>query len=264
MQSSSFLDYQRRMQKEHGGNNARSLFGVHQIPSTQQIRNLLDPATQPVVTQRRSRSSRMPALSWPNPRGLSTPIRVQPVSSPVRPRAASRSATTPSWHGATAKSKRRLLGRSPPRRARVERARGSRLPSPGRPPRSGSGRGGGPAPPGPDCRRCARRGCARPRSANPHSTRACGRVTATLADATPITSCSQRTRSPWGMDPMKPAFTYPHQPDDGKPGRLAAAEDLMPVVRGERMRTRLALRVVQAIPRPKRLCLARPVRRRAP
>jgi hypothetical protein len=31
----------------------------------------------------------------------------------VRPRAASRSATTPSWHGATAKSKRRLLGRSP-------------------------------------------------------------------------------------------------------------------------------------------------------
>jgi hypothetical protein len=63
---------------------------------------------------------------------------------------------------------------------------------------------------------------------------------------------------------MKPAFTYPHQPDDGKPGRLAAAEDLMPVVPGERMRTRLALRAIQAIRRPKRLWLARPVRRRAP
>jgi hypothetical protein len=43
LQSPSFLDYQRRMQKEHGENNASSLFGVHQIPSTQQIGNLLDP-----------------------------------------------------------------------------------------------------------------------------------------------------------------------------------------------------------------------------
>lgn len=43
MQSRSFLDYQRRMQKERGRNNAHSLFGVHQIPSTQQIGNLLDP-----------------------------------------------------------------------------------------------------------------------------------------------------------------------------------------------------------------------------
>jgi hypothetical protein len=42
-QSPSFLDYQRRMQKERGRNNAASLFGVHQIPSDQQIRNLLDP-----------------------------------------------------------------------------------------------------------------------------------------------------------------------------------------------------------------------------
>ena len=31
------------MQKERGRNNAGSLFGVHQIPSTQQIGNLLDP-----------------------------------------------------------------------------------------------------------------------------------------------------------------------------------------------------------------------------
>jgi hypothetical protein len=43
LQSPSFLDYQRRMQKERGGNNANTLFGVHQIPTTQQICNLLDP-----------------------------------------------------------------------------------------------------------------------------------------------------------------------------------------------------------------------------
>jgi hypothetical protein len=42
LQSPSFLDYQRRMQKERGRNNAGALFGVHQIPSTQQICNLLD------------------------------------------------------------------------------------------------------------------------------------------------------------------------------------------------------------------------------
>jgi hypothetical protein len=43
MQSPSFLDFQRRMQKERGANNANTLFGVHQIPCDQQIRNLLDP-----------------------------------------------------------------------------------------------------------------------------------------------------------------------------------------------------------------------------
>ena len=42
-QSPSFLDYQRRMQKERGRNNASALFGVHRIPSDQQTRNLLDP-----------------------------------------------------------------------------------------------------------------------------------------------------------------------------------------------------------------------------
>jgi hypothetical protein len=31
------------MQQERGRNNATALFGVHQIPSDQQIRNLLDP-----------------------------------------------------------------------------------------------------------------------------------------------------------------------------------------------------------------------------
>nr|WP_209005071.1 ISNCY family transposase [Methylotuvimicrobium buryatense] len=42
MQSPSFLDHQRTMQKERGKNNAQSLFGVYQIPSDNQIRNLLD------------------------------------------------------------------------------------------------------------------------------------------------------------------------------------------------------------------------------
>ncbi len=42
-QSPSFLDSQVRMQKQQGKNNATSLFGVHQIPSDNQIRNLLDP-----------------------------------------------------------------------------------------------------------------------------------------------------------------------------------------------------------------------------
>ena len=37
------LDYQVRMPKKLGKNNAPSLFGVHQIPSANQIRNLLDP-----------------------------------------------------------------------------------------------------------------------------------------------------------------------------------------------------------------------------
>ena len=42
-QSPSFLDYQQRMQKLHNRNNAQSIFGIHQIPSTSQIGNLLDP-----------------------------------------------------------------------------------------------------------------------------------------------------------------------------------------------------------------------------
>jgi len=36
------LDYQRRLQKHHNRNNAQSVFGVHQIPLTSQIGNLLD------------------------------------------------------------------------------------------------------------------------------------------------------------------------------------------------------------------------------
>ncbi len=45
MQSPSFLDFQVRMQKARGRNNASSLFGIAQIPSMQQIRNLLDPVS---------------------------------------------------------------------------------------------------------------------------------------------------------------------------------------------------------------------------
>jgi len=42
MQSPSFLEYQRTLEQTHGRNNARSLFGTHEIPSDSQIRNLLD------------------------------------------------------------------------------------------------------------------------------------------------------------------------------------------------------------------------------
>ena len=42
-QSPSFLAYQRDMQRRKGRNNAQSLFGVDQVPTDPQIRNLLDP-----------------------------------------------------------------------------------------------------------------------------------------------------------------------------------------------------------------------------
>jgi hypothetical protein len=41
-QTPSFLAYQRKMADRKGNSNAQSLFGVHQIPSDNQIRNLLD------------------------------------------------------------------------------------------------------------------------------------------------------------------------------------------------------------------------------
>jgi hypothetical protein len=41
-QTPSFLVYQRMMEGSKGNSNAQSLFGVHQIPSDNQIRNLLD------------------------------------------------------------------------------------------------------------------------------------------------------------------------------------------------------------------------------
>ena len=39
-QSPSFLAYQRLMEGSKGKSNAQSLFGIHQIPSDNQIRNL--------------------------------------------------------------------------------------------------------------------------------------------------------------------------------------------------------------------------------
>jgi hypothetical protein len=42
MQSGSFLAYQNTVSRERGRNNARSLFGVHRVPSDNQTRNLLD------------------------------------------------------------------------------------------------------------------------------------------------------------------------------------------------------------------------------
>lgn len=46
MQSPSFLEYQRRLDQRLGKNNAQTLFGIHDIPSDNQIRHLLD-ATAP-------------------------------------------------------------------------------------------------------------------------------------------------------------------------------------------------------------------------
>ncbi|MGG6262866.1 ISNCY family transposase [Leptolyngbya sp. AN03gr2] len=42
MQCESFLDHQRQMQSRRGKDNAQSLFGIAEIPSSVQIRNLLD------------------------------------------------------------------------------------------------------------------------------------------------------------------------------------------------------------------------------
>ena len=45
-QSPSFLEYQRSLEQTQGKNNAQTLFGVHHIPSDNQIRHRLD-ATEP-------------------------------------------------------------------------------------------------------------------------------------------------------------------------------------------------------------------------
>ncbi|WP_205879163.1 hypothetical protein [Leptolyngbya sp. BC1307] len=42
MQSESFLEYQRQLNSRSGRDNAQSLFGLAQIPSVEQIRNILD------------------------------------------------------------------------------------------------------------------------------------------------------------------------------------------------------------------------------
>jgi hypothetical protein len=49
-QSPSFLAYQREMQVREGHDNAQSLFGVREIPSDNEIRNLLDPVAPGYVS----------------------------------------------------------------------------------------------------------------------------------------------------------------------------------------------------------------------
>jgi len=48
-QTPSFLAYQRLMEGSKGKNNAQSVFGVHQIPSDNHIRDLLDPVKPEAV-----------------------------------------------------------------------------------------------------------------------------------------------------------------------------------------------------------------------
>ncbi|MCX7111780.1 MAG: hypothetical protein NTX45_16965 [Proteobacteria bacterium] len=43
MQSPSFLEHQRTLEQAHGENNARTLFGVHEIPTDNPIRTSPDP-----------------------------------------------------------------------------------------------------------------------------------------------------------------------------------------------------------------------------
>ena len=45
----SFLEYQRSLEQAHGENNARTLFGLHEIPSDNQIRTLPDPTPPGMV-----------------------------------------------------------------------------------------------------------------------------------------------------------------------------------------------------------------------
>ena len=51
MQSPSFLEWQRRMQRRKGKNNATSLFGLQRLPSPEQIRNLLDPVPEEALEE---------------------------------------------------------------------------------------------------------------------------------------------------------------------------------------------------------------------
>ena len=48
-QSPSFLDFQRTLQVAKGCNNALTLFGLKQIPTDRQTRNLLDPVAPGAV-----------------------------------------------------------------------------------------------------------------------------------------------------------------------------------------------------------------------
>jgi len=62
MQCESFLEHQRQMQSRHGRNNAQSLFGLEQIPTHPQIRNILDQtAAKSLLSQRAS--AKLPTFS---------------------------------------------------------------------------------------------------------------------------------------------------------------------------------------------------------
>jgi hypothetical protein len=43
MQCATFLEYQRQVQSRNGKDNVQTLFGVTQIPTDNQIKNILDP-----------------------------------------------------------------------------------------------------------------------------------------------------------------------------------------------------------------------------
>ena len=49
-QTPSFLAFQRTMEKSKGRSNVQTLFGVHQIPSDNHIRDLLDPLKPALVS----------------------------------------------------------------------------------------------------------------------------------------------------------------------------------------------------------------------
>ena len=70
MQEPSFLAYQTNMQEKHGRNNAKSLFGVAEIPSDGQTRNLLDPVDPVLLAEPFWATYEMLAAAWGAP-GLS-------------------------------------------------------------------------------------------------------------------------------------------------------------------------------------------------
>ena len=67
IQSPSFLSFQQNMEKAHGRNNARSLFGVERIPCHNHIRQTLDPACRGPdhsLPQRHLSRHRQPRARW--------------------------------------------------------------------------------------------------------------------------------------------------------------------------------------------------------
>jgi hypothetical protein len=52
MQCESFLEHQRQMASRCGQDNAQTLFGLQQVPTVPQIRNILDPRSVKVLRNR--------------------------------------------------------------------------------------------------------------------------------------------------------------------------------------------------------------------